>query len=113
MTNSSRSPGISKKDYNILGDNSQDQIGGSEEKQEGVHVRWKNGIKDDDNNGGSVRENDKGHSRSTSLDLNKMLLAGSNSDGETHKYIFCMFVMIITVCEIAQCLSPLCCEHSI
>lgn len=80
---SGRSPGTSRKDYSLLGENfsSQDSDGQTEDKQEGgVKVRWKNHLQDEEHNGES--EMDKGHVRSTSLDLNKMLLADSNSDGE-------------------------------
>ena len=78
---SSKSPGTSRKDYSILGESSSsalDSNGQSEEKHGGSKVRWKNNVHDEDHNGD--RE-DKGHARSTSLDLNKMLLAGNLSDG--------------------------------
>ena len=78
---SSKSPGTSRKDYSILGDNlssALDSNGQQEEKQGGSKVRWKNNVQDGEHE--EDRE-DKGHARSTSLDLNKMLLADSISDG--------------------------------
>ncbi len=76
---SSKSPGTSRRDYSILGDTALDSNGQPEEKQGGgSKVRWKNNIEDKEHDGD--RE-DKGHARSTSLDLNKMLQADSISDG--------------------------------
>lgn len=91
---SSKSPGTSRKDYSILGDspldsNQQQQ----DEKQGGSKVRWKNNVEDGEHKGD--RE-DKGHARSTSLDLNKMLLADSISDGVWP----CMCVCVIEVCHV-------------
>ena len=73
-----------RKEYNVLGENSSPQEGDgeTEEKQGSGHVRWKGNVKGGEQNGKNGKDRDKGHARSTSLDLNKMLLADNNSDGE-------------------------------
>ena len=97
---SSKSPGTSRKDYNILGDSlssALDSNGHQEEKQGGSKVRWKNNVQDGEHD--EDRE-DKGHARSTSLDLNKMLLADSNSDG----VYLCVYVCVcVCLCAFHVC----------
>lgn len=93
---SNKSPGTSRKDYSILGDSSLDSNQQQhDEKQGGSKVRWKNNVEDGEHKGDAE---DKGHARSTSLDLNKMLLADSISDGVS------VFVCLC-VCGIIVCLS--------
>lgn len=75
---SSKSPGTSKKDYSILGESALNSEEQSEEKHGRSKVRWKSNVQDGELSG---ERGDKGHARSTSLDLNKMLLAGNISDG--------------------------------
>ena len=89
MSGSGRSPGTSRKDYTILGDSAsaQDPDGPGEDRQAASHVRWKNSDLYEEKQQNGAKERDKGHARSTSLDLNKMLLADGNSDGETY-YIY-------------------------
>ena len=80
---SGRSPGTSRKEYTILGEKEGVQDpDGQQEGLSGNHVRWKNNAMHEDKKQNGGKERDKGHARSTSLDLNKMLLADGNSDGE-------------------------------
>ena len=95
---SSKSPGTSRKEYSILGDSSSsvlDSNGQTEEKQGGSKVRWKNNVQDTEHNGD--RE-DKGHARSTSLDLNKMLLGDNISDGTVMRVCVSACVFKVFVC---------------
>ena len=81
---SGRSPGTLRKEYTILGEKEevQDPDGREEEGVGSNHVRWKNNAMHEDKKQNGGKDRDKGHARSTSLDLNKMLLADGNSDGE-------------------------------
>ena len=116
---SSKSPGTSRKDYSILGESSSsalDSNGQQEEKQGGSKVRWKNNVQDGEHDGD--RE-DKGHARSTSLDLNKMLLADSNSDGVYLCVCVCLCMCVcvhVSVCVyvclyVCLCVHVLCLSH--
>ena len=105
---SSKSPGTSRKDYSILGDSSSSALDSNdhqEEKQGGSKVRWKNNVRDGEHDGD--RE-DKGHARSTSLDLNKMLLADSISDGVYPRVCMSMYLCMcvcVSVCmQVCSCI---------
>ena len=82
---SGRSPGTSRKEYSLLGEKEEIQdLDGREEGLGGNHVRWKNNAMHEEKKQNGGKERDKGHARSTSLDLNKMLLADGNSEGESN-----------------------------